>query len=219
MSKQSRMLVNQYVSENVKNSAQAQKARATNVANWFLNEWNQNKGQFVTCRQIRNGIPSQFKKPGYNPNGDARAASRAIEKYLGLSYEDKSGKRHYDVSLPNLKRCVSFLLGARNGTLKMVQPVQAVKPAPAPKPAPPKPVKIKSKLSVQAKTDLVLIDILERVCFKDKAVFNRLDSWEKGFVGNISQNYPNQIKSGRRNSLSPAQRESANKLIRAHAKP
>lgn len=161
MAKESRMLVSRYVSENLKKNAK--RARACNVATWFVENYSDLAGDYVSSRDIRAQIPDEVKKPGLNPSGDLKAHGDAINK-LGLSLEQRGKDRMVDMSLPNLKRCVSFLLGSRGaGALILHAP--------------------------QSQEDLSLIDELDRVCGTNTVVFKGLGSGERAFVSNLTTNY------------------------------
>jgi hypothetical protein len=181
------MLIARFVSENVKKDAK--KARACNIARWFVSNYAKLEGTFVSARDIREQIPANFKKPGLTARGDQRAHSEALT-LLGLSSVKQGRDRMVDVSLINLKRSTSFLLGSRS--------VGAIY--------------IKSLTS--ATQDLNLVDELAKVCGNKTVNFKKLDTHTRAFVENLATNYPARIKQGR--LLSDRQRSWALDLIDAN---
>jgi hypothetical protein len=155
------------VSEDLK--VGARKARASNIARWFILNYPTLEGSFVPSSKIREGIPTKVKKPNLDRDGDKRAHGDAINE-LGLSSVRGPNGRLVDMSLPNLKRCVSYQLGSRIGALYIKAP--------------------------KANEDLELIDELEKVCKKKTLVFNKLDGGAKAFINNLVVNYPKRIKDG-----------------------
>lgn len=179
-----RMLIARFVSENVKK--EAKKARACNIARWFIRNYAKLEGTFVSARDIRAQIPANFRKPGLTTRGDLRAHSEALT-LLNLSSVKRGQDRLVDMSLINLKRATSFLLGSRNAGAIYI------------------------KSNTTADEDLALVDELDKVCRQRTVIFKAMDEHTRAFVENLATNYPARIKQGR--LLSDRQRSWALDLI------
>lgn len=180
----SRMLIGRYISENLKKGAR--KARACNIARWFVINYPSLEGNYISSRRIRKEIPSEVKNLGLNLRSDLKAHTDALN-HLGLSWIEKDGNRMVDMSLINLKRATSFLLGSREtGAIYINEPSSP-------------------------NEDLKLISSLDQICGTGTIVFKDLTENAQAFVENLTVNYPEKIKAGSR--LSNRQRKWALDLI------
>jgi hypothetical protein len=114
----SRMLVSEYVSENREKDRQI--ARACNIAKWMLDNFR--LGERVSAKDIRNNIPQQVKDTTLDAKGDLKAHGCAVNA-LDLGRLTRDGEMLVDFSLPNLKRCASWILGQgqKVGAIKLLK--------------------------------------------------------------------------------------------------
>lgn len=181
---ESRMLIGRYISENLKKGAR--KARACNIARWFVLNYPFLEGTYVSSKRIRKEIPDEVKNLNLSIRSDLKAHTDALN-YLGLSWINKNNDRFIDMSLINLKRVTSALLGSRNvGAIYINQ-------------------------SDGSDKDLKLINELDQICGVETIVFKGLSESAQAFVENLTVNYPGKIKAGSR--LSNRQRGWALDLI------
>lgn len=104
----SRLLVSGYVSED--RDEDRRTARACNIAKWFIDNFSSNAGKRINIKDLRRNIPDKVKDSGLDPTGDLKAHGDAVNT-LNLGRLTKKGKTMVDFSLPNLKRCTSWILG------------------------------------------------------------------------------------------------------------
>lgn len=184
MRPESRMLIGRYVSENLKKGAR--KARACNIARWFILNYPTLEGTHVSSKRIRKEIPDEVKNLELSPKSDLKAHTDALNS-LGLSWVEGKNDRLVDISLINLKRVTSILLGSRDtGAIYIKQDQNPDK-------------------------DLRLIDKLDQTCGTQTVIFNGLNRNAQAFVENLTINYPEKIKAGSR--LTSRQRKWALDLI------
>lgn len=112
------MLIPEYVSE--VRSKGRRNARACNIAKWFITNFK--PGKRIAAKTIREEIPNKFKDQTLDTKGDLKAHGRAINA-LNLGKLTNNGETFIDFSLPNLKRCASWILGQgqKVGAIKLLR--------------------------------------------------------------------------------------------------
>jgi hypothetical protein len=112
------MLVSEYVSEDREKDRRV--ARACNIAKWFIDHFK--PGQRVSTKALRDQIPASVKDGSLEANGDLKAHGNAV-RALNLGMLNRNGETLIDFSLPNLKRCTSWILGEgqKVGAVKLIR--------------------------------------------------------------------------------------------------
>lgn len=115
---ESRMLVSEYVSENREDNRRV--ARVCNIAKFIIDNFD--AGQRISAKELRAQIPVDVKDPDLDSVGDRKAHGDAINT-LNLGRIVKNGETLIDYSLPNLKRCASWILGEgqKVGAVKLIK--------------------------------------------------------------------------------------------------
>lgn len=102
----SKMLISKYINENQNGIKLI--CRATNIAHWFTQNFAEHAGTLVSLKDIRSEIVNEI---GIKTKaGDLKVHGRAVST-IGLNLSTVSGENCVEISLINLKRCASFLLG------------------------------------------------------------------------------------------------------------
>ena len=104
----SRLLVSSYVSED--RSDERNTARACNIAKYIIDNFGSNAGKRINIKDLRKNIPGDVKDTSLNPIGDLKAHGNAVN-VLNLGKLTRGKDTYVDFSLPNLKRCTSWILG------------------------------------------------------------------------------------------------------------
>ena len=188
------MLVSKFVSEI--RSDKRRVARACNIAKWITENYSKYAGLFISVEQLRSSISSDHKDTTLDPLGDRRAHGDALYE-LGVSRKTVDGVTYVDISLPNLKRCASFLLGQgrRVGALSLVRDFKAVE--------------------IDARQDLSIIDNVSGVCGVRTVNFKKLSENAQKFVVHLNNGIRQKIERGEK-LLTEPQRKWALDLIKKH---
>jgi len=102
----SKMLVSEYVAEDGDNRRMA---RACNIATYFIG--NYDEGGHISVKELRREI-CQILDVAPPSTGDLKAHGDAWgASGLRLDFDEFDGQKQIEFSLPNLKRCASYLLG------------------------------------------------------------------------------------------------------------
>lgn len=123
---ESRLLISNYVSE--ARDENRRTARACNIAKYLIDNFSTNAGKRISIKELRNGIPNEFKDESLNPKGDLKAHGDAVNA-LNLGKLTKNKETFVDFSLPNLKRCTSWILGQgrKVGAIQLVRDEEETK--------------------------------------------------------------------------------------------
>ena len=192
----SRLLVSNYVSEDREENRRI--ARACNIAKWLIDNFPHKAGKRINVKDLRKAIPNQVKDTTLSSGGDLKAHGNAINA-LNLGRLTVGKETMVDISLPNLKRCTSWVLGQgqKVGAISLIRDEDEPEKLKAPKsekPKTPEPVN-------QLEEDNALIDIALEIPAKN------MSDWENNFVESLDQKW-------RRRGLSKRQRETLVKVIR-----